>query len=109
MGLGAMIERLWIQVVGGLRRLVLNAVCFHCRVSVCLFVSVGLSVTMTANGLALGEEADYEVLNCLPALNLIRSAKLQLSTELAFLPNACYVHTLLLHDETLSFRFIVCF
>jgi len=41
------------------------------------------------NVLALGEEADYEVLNCLPALNLIRSTKLQLSTEPAFLPNAC--------------------
>ena len=46
--------------------------------------------TMTANGLALGEEADFEALNCLPALNLIRSAKLHLSTEPAFLPNACY-------------------
>jgi hypothetical protein len=45
---------------------------------------------MTANGLALGEEADFEALNCLPALNLIRSTKLQLSTEPAFLPNACY-------------------
>jgi hypothetical protein len=40
--------------------------------------------------LALGEEADFEALNCLPALNLIRSTKLQLSTEPAFLPNACY-------------------
>jgi hypothetical protein len=40
--------------------------------------------------LALGEEADFEVLNCLPALNLIQSTKLHLSTEPAFLPNACY-------------------
>jgi len=40
--------------------------------------------------LALGKEADSEVLNCLPALNLIRSTKLHLSTEPAFLPNACY-------------------
>jgi hypothetical protein len=40
--------------------------------------------------LALGEEADFEALNCLPALNLIRSTKLHLSTEPAFLPNACY-------------------
>jgi hypothetical protein len=46
--------------------------------------------TMTPNGLALGEEADFEALNCLPALNLIRSTKLHLSTEPAFLPNACY-------------------
>jgi len=44
---------------------------------------------MAGNVLALGEEADFEVLNCLLALNLIRSTKLQLSTEPAFLPNAC--------------------
>ncbi|MDI9312905.1 MAG: hypothetical protein QM535_22030, partial [Limnohabitans sp.] len=50
-----------------------------------------LPVTMTANVLALGEEADFEALNCLPALNLIRSTKLHLSTEPAFLPNACYL------------------
>jgi hypothetical protein len=42
------------------------------------------------NVLALGEEADFEALNCLPAQNLIRSTKLHLSTEPAFLPNACY-------------------
>jgi len=41
------------------------------------------------NVLALGEEADLEALNFLPALNLIRSTKLHLSTEPAFLPNAC--------------------
>jgi hypothetical protein len=45
---------------------------------------------MLHNVLALGEEADFEALNCLPALNLIRSTKLHLSTEPAFLPNACY-------------------
>ncbi len=42
------------------------------------------------NVLALGEEADFEALNYLPALNLIRSTKLHLTTEPAFLPNACY-------------------
>jgi hypothetical protein len=47
--------------------------------------------TMTANVLALGEEADFEALNCLLALNLLRSTKLHLSTEPAFLPNACYM------------------
>jgi hypothetical protein len=47
-------------------------------------------IIIGANGLALGEEADFEVLNCLPALNLIQSTKLHLSTEPAFLPNACY-------------------
>lgn len=41
-------------------------------------------------GLALGEEADYEALNCLQALNLIRSTKLHLSTEPTFLPKAFY-------------------
>jgi len=40
--------------------------------------------------LALGEEADFETLNFLPALNLIRSTKLHSTTEPAFLPNACY-------------------
>jgi len=44
---------------------------------------------ITGNGLALGEEADFEALNCLTALNLIRSTKLHLCTEAAFLPNAC--------------------
>jgi len=48
-----------------------------------------MSPRVADNVLALGEEADYEALNCLPALNLIRSTKLQLSTEPAFLPNAC--------------------
>jgi len=46
---------------------------------------------ITANVLALGEEADFEALNFLPALNLIRSSMLHLSTEPAFLPNACYL------------------
>jgi len=41
------------------------------------------------NGLQLQEVGDFEALNCLPALNLIRSTKLHLSTEPAFLPNAC--------------------
>jgi hypothetical protein len=51
---------------------------------------------LAGNGLALGEEADFEALNCLPALNLIRSTKLQLTTEPAFLPNACYALCLFL-------------
>jgi hypothetical protein len=41
--------------------------------------------------LALGEEVDFEALNCQPAQYLIRSTKLHLNTEPAFLPNACYV------------------
>jgi hypothetical protein len=50
----------------------------------------GYLFKIAANVFALGEEADFEALNCLPALNLIRNIKLQLSTEPAFLPNACY-------------------
>ncbi|MDX2174443.1 MAG: hypothetical protein SFY56_15175, partial [Bacteroidota bacterium] len=46
---------------------------------------------VTYNVLALGEEADFEALNCLPALNLLRSTRFQLTTEPAFLPNACYL------------------
>ncbi|WP_017259280.1 hypothetical protein [Pedobacter arcticus] len=47
------------------------------------------SVKLSANVLALGEESDLEAQNCLPVLNLIRRTKLHLSTEPAFLPNAC--------------------
>jgi hypothetical protein len=50
---------------------------------------------ITHNGLALGEEADFEAQNCQPALNLIRSTKLHLRTEPAFLLNACYVTLIL--------------
>jgi len=39
---------------------------------------------MALNVLALGEEADLEALNCLPALNLIRSTKFHLSTDPVF-------------------------
>jgi len=55
------------------------------------FLSVVSSFRVRHNVLALGEEADFEALTCLPALNLIRSTKLHLSTEPAFLPNACYM------------------
>jgi hypothetical protein len=43
-----------------------------------------LSFRVAANGLALGEEADFETQNCKPALNLIRSIKLHLSTQTRF-------------------------
>jgi hypothetical protein len=44
------------------------------------------------NVLAIGEEADSGVpkLRDQQALNLIRNRKLKLTTEPAFLPNACY-------------------
>jgi len=45
---------------------------------------------ISANGLALGEEADFEAQNCLPPQNPdSRDTKLHLSTEPAFLPNRC--------------------
>jgi hypothetical protein len=53
-------------------------------------LSVGLCRhSLATNVLALGEEADFEAINFLPVQNLIRSTKLHLSTETAFLPNAC--------------------
>src|SRR5690606_22538877 len=64
-----------------------------------------LSFRVATNGLALGEEADFEAQNSLPALNLIRSTKLQLSTEPAFLPNACYV--LLFCSPSIFFLLII--
>jgi hypothetical protein len=56
---------------------------------------VAVLLRVSTNFLALGDEADFEALNCLTALNLIRSKKLHLSTEPAFLPNACYAFALL--------------
>jgi len=49
-----------------------------------------LSSIQVTHGFQLGEEADLEAVNFLSALNLIQSTKLHLSTEPAFLPNACY-------------------
>jgi hypothetical protein len=60
---------------------------------------------LAGNVLALGEEADFEAQNCLPALNLIRSTKLHLSTEPAFLPNACYQQLFFLFCLPLPFKF----
>src|SRR5690554_5246116 len=59
--------------------------------SICRLSFSRCRLKVAYNVLALGEEADFEALNCLPALNLIRSTKLHLSTEPAFLPNACYM------------------
>jgi hypothetical protein len=50
---------------------------------------IGGSCLIGYNVLALGEEADFEAQSCLLALNLIRRTKLYLTTEPAFLPNAC--------------------
>jgi hypothetical protein len=46
---------------------------------------------IATNVSALGEEAVLEAQNLHLALNLIRSTKLQSSTESAFSPNACYL------------------
>jgi hypothetical protein len=55
------------------------------------FYVIGCITIIHTNVLPLGEEADFEAQNCPPALNLIRSTKLHLSTQPAFLPNACYM------------------
>jgi hypothetical protein len=45
---------------------------------------------MTANGLQLGEVADYQAHTFNLALNFIRKPNVQFSTEPAILPNCCY-------------------
>jgi hypothetical protein len=64
---------------------------FHCKFSTVTSINQfsQLPPTIGHNVLALGEEADFEAQNCLPALNLIRSTTLHLSTQPAFLPSAC--------------------
>ena len=42
------------------------------------------------NGLQLQEVGDFEAQNCLPTLNLIRSTKLQLTTEPPISCRCCY-------------------
>jgi hypothetical protein len=46
--------------------------------------------TIGYNVLALGEEADFEALNCQSSTNVDTRQNVQLTTEPAFLPNACY-------------------
>ena len=66
-------------------------------------------IQIAHNGLALGEEADFEALNYLPALNFIRRTKLHLSTEPAFLPNACYKQFLFDNFFIVLFIFFIVF
>ncbi len=57
-----------------------------------LFIVVVCSLfrnSLATNVWQLQEVGDFEAQNYLPALNLIRSTKLHISTEPAFLPNAC--------------------
>ena len=42
---------------------------------------IGRGARLAHNGFGLGEEADFEALNCLPALNLIQSTNVHLTTE----------------------------
>jgi hypothetical protein len=51
---------------------------FHCRLK------------MSHNGLQLQEVGDFGDENCLPPLNLIRSTKLHLTTELPISCRCCY-------------------
>jgi hypothetical protein len=44
---------------------------------------------MATNGLALGEEADLEAPNCQSSTKFDAMQNVQLTTEPAFLPNAC--------------------
>jgi len=84
------------------RRLVWFANVLFCAVafsifSVCLYIaiillsSVAVSFfTMNANVLQLQEVGDFEAQNFLPALNLIRSTKLHLTTEPPISCSCCY-------------------
>ena len=71
-------------------------------------VLVFIFVKLAHNGLAVGEEADFEALNCLPALNLIRRTNLHLCTEPAFLPNACYMPFILSMRNYRSYKCSQC-
>ena len=53
--------------------------------------SVVRSVKVAHNGLQLQEVGDFEALNCLPPLNLIRSTKLHLTTEPPIFCRCCYL------------------
>jgi hypothetical protein len=54
------------------------------------YIFSSIAVISQPDVLALGEEADFEALNCLPPLNLIRSTKLQLTTEPPISFRCCY-------------------
>jgi hypothetical protein len=49
-----------------------------------------LEQRVSVNVLELCEEADFEALNCEPSTNVDTKQNAQLTTETAFLPNACY-------------------
>ena len=59
----------------------------HLNISLSLSPIFGAEILV--HGLAIGEEVDYEAQNSLPALNLILSTKLHLSTEPPLLGRCC--------------------
>jgi hypothetical protein len=52
---------------------------------------VAMALRVSGNVLALGEEADFEALYCQPSTKADARQNVQLTTEPAFLPNACYL------------------
>jgi len=58
----------------------LSKLAFHFMFIIVRLVVVVSSVRLACNVLAIGEEADFEALNFLLALNLMRSTNLHLST-----------------------------
>ena len=50
---------------------------------------------MTHNVLQIGEEADFEALNCQPSTKVVTRQNVQLTTTPAIEPNACYAFALL--------------
>ena len=55
------------------------------------------------NVLALGEEADFGALNCQHSTKVDARQNVQLTTEPAFLPNACYRLVLYIFDPISRF------
>jgi len=54
------------------------------------FKNTWIYFKLAHNGLALGEEADFEALNCQSSTKVDTWYNVQLTTKPAFLPNACY-------------------
>jgi hypothetical protein len=53
-----------------------------------ILIFVKVQIIFAINDLTLGEEADSEALNCMPALNLMRITELHITTETAFILKA---------------------
>jgi len=64
-------------------------------VSFCRSFLLGSFFRLAGNGFGLCVRADFEALNCLPALNLNRSTKSQVCTSPRLTQNPCYRQVLL--------------